>query len=55
MKIEMKVVNLSNEKLIKKVKEIDKEKVQHLELNKIQNWLQGSNIEIQGIPVEDTN
>ena len=35
MKIEMKVVNLSNEKLINKIKEIEKEKVHHLELNKI--------------------
>ena len=56
MKKELKVVNLSNEKLTKKVMEIEvKEKSQHFELNKIQNWLQGSNIELHGIPVVDTN
>ena len=36
--------------------EIEKnEKDQHNELNKIQNWLQRSNIKIQGIPVVDTD
>ena len=36
--------------------EIEKnEKDQHNELNKIQNWLQRSNIKTQGIPVVDTD
>ena len=56
MKKELKVVNLSNEKLTKKVMEIEvKEKAQHFELNKVQNWLQGNNIELYEIPVVDNN
>ena len=32
-----------------------KEKAQHFELNKVQNWLQGNNIELFEIPVVDNN
>ena len=40
IKKELKVVNLSNEKLTKKVVELEvKEKAHHYELNKVQNWL----------------
>ena len=56
MKKELKVVNLSNKKLTKKVIKIEvKEKAQHFELNNIQNWLQGNSIEVHGIPVVDAN
>ena len=56
MKKELKVVNLSNKKLTKKVFKIEvKEKAQHFELNKVQNWLQGNNIELYEIPVVDNN
>ena len=56
MKKELKVVNINNEKLTKKLVEIEvKEKAHHCELNKIQNWLQGNNVELCGIPVVDSN
>ena len=56
MKKELKVVNLSNKKLTKKVIKIEvKEKAQHFELNKVQNCLQGNNIELYKIPVVDNN
>ena len=56
IKKELKVVNLSNEKLTKKVVELEvKEKAHHFELNKVQNWLQGNNVELHGIPVVDSN
>ena len=32
-----------------------KEKAYHFELNKVQNWLQGNNVELHGIPVMDSN
>ena len=56
IKKELKVVNLSNEKLTKKMVELEmKEKAHHFELNKVQNWLQGNNVELHGIPVVDSN
>ena len=56
IKKELKVVNLSNEKLTKKVVELEvKEKAHHFELNKVQNWLQGNNVELHGIPVVDSD
>ena len=56
IKKELKVVNLSNEKLTKKMVELEmKEKAHHIELNKVQNWLQGNNVELHGIPVVDSN
>ena len=56
IKKELKVVNLSNEKLTKKMVELEmKEKAHHFELNKVQNWLQGNNVELHGIPVVDSD
>ena len=56
IKKELKVVNLSNKNLTKRVVETEvKEKAHHFEPNKVQNWLQGNNFELHGIPVVDNN
>ena len=52
----MKIVNLSNKQSTKRVLEIEvKEKAHNFELNKVQNWLKGNNVELHGIPVVDRN
>ena len=56
IKKELKVVNLSNKNWTKRVVETEvKEKAHHFEPNKVQNWLQGNNFELHGIPVVDNN
>ena len=53
---EMADVKLINEELTKKMAEIEKEgKACDTKLNKMDNWLQGNNVDVQGIPVSENN
>ena len=53
IKQEVADVKLVNEELTKKMAEIEKAGTADTKLNKMNNWLQGNNVEIQGIPVSE--
>ena len=47
----IKTMKLENERLTKKLFDIEEnDKQANIKLNKIENWMKGNNIEIQGVP-----